>query len=95
MLISKSILSVILILLLKIKCKQQLKGKFWYDWIESSHSIDDDNCIHTTRNIATEFHKPVGGANSDVLFVYIPHTIFNYTWTLVSGSMNDYPVNTD
>ena len=55
--------------------------------------MDDENFNNKTITLATNFHKPVGGANPYVQFLYSPETICNHHWGQVSGSMNDDRVN--
>ena len=49
--------------------------------------------ITKTGTLATTLHKPLGGANMYVRFVYGPLTICNHTLGQFSGSMNNDPIN--
>ena len=61
MFINQCMWIVILITLIN-QCKQQSTGTTWGGLLEESLSIYDEKCNHTTRNLATTFHKPVGGS---------------------------------
>ena len=79
---------------------KQLKKKAWTKNLEeildkAMKSIDMNNYEHPIGKLDTTFHKPAGKSNLYVWFKYGPHTIFEYTWGQVSGSMNSHLNNTN
>ena len=60
---------------------------------QEKQSIEANKSEHPTWTLTTTFHKPEGGANMYVRFVYVPQKSFIHTQGKVSVSMNADPIN--
>ena len=60
---------------------------------QAKQSIEAKNYEHPTGTLAMILHKPAGGANPYVRFVYGPQKKFNHTQGQVLLSINTDPNN--
>ena len=70
------------------KYKQKSTGKPWGDWLVAIILFDDEKFDHKTSTLDTTFHKPEGEEKLHDQFLYVPHTICNFSQRQVSVPMS-------